>query len=324
MPSPLSRFKRRKAPTKHRLDVNKANVLSMQQIADVLGMSYELQGRHIELENGMRGTSKDDKPVWCHEDGAGIGDNAALVMSVTGKDFRAALELMLGHNPTPTSQSAPKPLRRALRLPYSAFENEGRQYLIGRGFSPEAIEAAERCGMLRYARSCVLFVGYDGSEAKSATRRGYGENETEPKRDLSGSDKQFAPVLVGSNPGLVWVVEGGADALALWTLYPQGRWPTVIISGGANCRAFIETKKTQEILAKAGEIIVSCDVEDDLETQAKTDALHAKQVELLQGYCSNVRLWRPTSGAKDLGDEVLKRLESKATINNKKENHVCN
>ena len=185
-----------------------------------------------------------------------------------------------------------------------ACQEEGRAYLQSRGISPEALTAAEAAGMLRYAKNCVLFVGYDNKQPKCVTRRAYEDSEPVAKRDFKGSDKAFPPVLPGHTRH-VWVVEGGTDALALWTLYPKSSWPTVIVSGGSNCRAFIDQPHIRELLTAAQRVTIAKEREKDAETQAKTDRQHAIQADLIRVHCANVEFWQPPAGIKDLAERVL-------------------
>lgn len=304
----MSRFKRSKK-AKVWLEADEANTLTVEQVAQILGFQYEIQGKHIELENGIRGTQIENKPVWCDKDGTGIGDNLALAQLVTSRPFRECLELLLLDNAPLSVPSIKKDVKQPLTLPSNSYQEEGRQYLLERGISLEAIKTAEAQKMLRFAKDCVLFVGFEDGKPKSATRRGYAADDVAPRRDLSGSEKLYAPLLRGSSDKHIWIVEGGSDALALWTLYAKEDWPTVIVSGGANCRAFIEEPNINKLISHAERITIACENEKDQETQAKTDQQHAKQAELLRKYCSKVELWKPKNGVKDLADYLINKKE---------------
>lgn len=113
----MDRFKRRKTPPQAFLRADDANALNAESVAAALGLSVSLQGRHVELENGIRGTYQTDKLVWCFKDGTGIGDNCALVMTVANLAFREALELLLGLSAPlqPVKYVPPEP--KELRVP---------------------------------------------------------------------------------------------------------------------------------------------------------------------------------------------------------------
>lgn len=305
MPSPLDRFKRKKQEPKPWLQAIEAKQLAAEQVADALGIGYELQGRHIELDNGMRGTTKPDGVVWCEKNGAGIGDNLALAMAVTGKPFRAALELLLGYAESNPYVPPANPSAGPLRLPMQRDQEQGRAYLRSRGFSNQAIAAAEKSQMLRYTQGAVLFVGYRDDRPMSVTRRSYRASDAVSKRDFKGSDKSCPPILIGNVQAHVWVVEGGADALALWTLYPVEKWPTVIVSGGSNCRAFIDQEHITPVLKAARRVTIGLEREKDEETQMKTRAQHEIQADLIRKHCDCVDFWEPPAGVKDLGERVL-------------------
>ncbi len=305
MSSPLDRFKRPRQPPKPWLTAEAANALDAESIAAALGLSIEQQGRHCECtETGIRGTDKGGRLVWCDKAGAGIGDTCALAQYITGLPFREALELLLGETAPRTAVARPT-VPRHLRMPRGteADRTAGRAYLVGRGIAPPAMDAAEACGMLRYVAGAVLFVGYDGRQPKSATRRGYLAGDPMPKRDLAGTDKSFPAILPG-DPATVWIVEGGADALAVLSLYLPA--PTVIVSGGAGCRSFLGMQHVRARLGRAHTVMVALERETDADTQARTDAQHHAQAALIRAWCADVRMWTPPAGRKDLADTLEK------------------
>ncbi|TWO80694.1 hypothetical protein CBW56_07960 [Denitratisoma oestradiolicum] len=96
-------------------------------------------------------------------------------------------------------------------------------------------------------------------------------------------------------------MEGGVDALALHTRHSDSP-PTVIVSGGAGCLAWIEQPHIQALLAVAFTVIVARDRESTNEIQARTDAQHQRQAERLRVLTDDVRLWLPPPGIKDVAD----------------------
>ncbi len=316
MPSPLDRFKRPKQPARAFLRAEDANALEADAVAAALGLELKQQGRHYELSNGMRGTMH-ERMVWCHRDGSGIGDNCELAQVVAGVPFRAALELLLsGDVPTPQPARARAPAA-VLTLPGSTAEHRqaGRAYLAGRGVSEAALDAAEDCGMLCYCPGGVLFVGRDADgQPRSATRRGYLPTDPRPKRDLSGTDKSW-PAYVPGQPGELWVVEGGVDALALMTRTPCS-YPSIIITGGVHVTSWLENPRVVARLGKLWRCTVAGEREKDAETQARTDAQRQRLMERLQAHVPDVALWTPPAGVKDLG-EMLSSAATLASIGTK-------
>lgn len=305
MISPLDRFKKPKQAIKPFLRAENANLLFAEQVVEALGLRLEVvQGRHVELENGMRGTYRGKRLIWCHKDGTGIGDNCALAMAVTGLAFRDSLELLLGYAAANPVDYAPAPSgRRVLRVPGTSAEDaqSGREYLRGRGVSDEALSAAEACRMLRYEHGAVLFVGYDEEgNPKSATRRGYLPTDPTPKRDLAGTDKSW-PALIRGEIDEVWVVEGGVDALALMTLRPNN-YPTLIVSGGVHVTSWLENPSVIGRLTCHRRCVVAGEREKDTETQTRTDEQRRKLVARLQQLVPEISLWMPPAGRKDLGE----------------------
>lgn len=304
MADPLDRFKKRKAaPATAWLSADDANALDADIVGAVLGVAVCHQGRHLELANGIRGTNKDGHLVWCNQDGTGIGDNLALVQHVTGLTFRPALELLMGESAARPKAATLRPIP-TLRLPGEAGRDAGRAYLAGRGIRPEALATAEACGMLRYCQGAVLFVGYDDTgKPRSATRRGYLTDDVAPKRDLAGSDKAWPAIIKGSDESTVWIVEGGADALALFTIHPYSS-PSVIVTGGINVVSWLENPIAVGLIARACRVVIAGEREKDAETQRKTDALREKLRARLAAHRPDVSIWVPPTGTKDLAESL--------------------
>lgn len=291
--------------------IQQANALDAESVAQALGCSIELQGKHCELASGERGTLVSGKMVWCHPDQTGIGDNVALAQVVAGVGFKEALSMLVAMEITPRRDVA-TPLRKLSIPPTSVDAQEaGRAYLANRGIAPGAIDAAELQGMLHFVDGALLFIGFDGLTPKSATRRGYRADDETPKRDLAGSNKAYAPVLAG-DPANVWIVEGGADALALHTLHPNNP-PMVIVSGGSAVRAWIDKPHIQAILKAATTVTVAHEREKDAETQERTDKQHQEQEKRVGLLCPAVNAWWPPAGVKDLTDTLLAKTSGRKT-----------
>ncbi len=285
------------------------------------------EGRHLSVrlhgDEVYRVTRKDDGHwVTCDCFENGIGDNIALVQELEpGAGFAESVYRLSGAPSvvaTATSRprpAAPPPVRKPPRMPSqnAADLRRGRAYLEARGISLETIEQAEAAGMLRYSARGVLFVGRDDAgTAQNITRRATDASELVQKRDLAGTDKRHPPMLRGSSEAVL-VVEGGADALAAHDVARRaGRpLPTVLVSGGANVRSWIETPWVQKVLKLAKKVIVAFEREDSAEKQAKTDKAHALQIERLLEVCgaAHVVPWHPPEGVKDMADLNLHQLQ---------------
>ncbi|MEI2804396.1 MAG: hypothetical protein V9G18_00120 [Albidovulum sp.] len=278
-----------------------------------MGFTVRKEGRHLSVRVGgderYRVTRKGDGHwVACDKTGNGIGDNIALV-----RDLEPALSFLeavarLAEGPVATREPLPEPSRRTrpARLPQTrADRRAGRAYLRGRGIAPDTLDHAERAGFLRYTGGGVLFVGRDvRGEPRNVTKRLIAPGPDEqPKRDLAGSDKSYPPILPG-NPRVVWIVEGGVDALAARDLARRrGKAPpTVVVSGGAGVRLFLDNPTVKTLLLHADSAVVVRDNEATEKKQAETDAGHDRQiarVEALRGSCAD---WRPPPGVKDVAE----------------------
>lgn len=277
-------------------------------------------GRHLSVRRDddelYRLTKKHDGHwLWCDLYGNAGGDNIDLVKEIEDVQGFADAVYRLVSAPIQTGPvAAPKP-RTPPTLPIAGYGSKaaGRQYLEQRGIDPAVIEAAEAAGMLRYAPGSLFFVGYDAKGGvQAATRRATDPTDDVQRRDLKGTDKRFPAILPG-DPARVWIVEGGTDALALHTMYRRRGEPvpTVIVSGGAGVRSFLERDEIQQLLQQASRVTVAYENERDAETQARTDAQHDTQVEAVRAITGRApATWRPRADqGKDLADLNVYQLD---------------
>lgn len=278
------------------------------------GFDVRQEGRHLSVrvhgDEVYRCTRKEDGHwVTCDRFENGIGDNIALVQELEpGLGFAESVYRLSGA-PSVASATRPAPapvVRQPPKMPAQDAQDvkRGRAYLARRGISSKTIEQAERAGMLRYSAGGVLFVGRDEhGTAQNIMRRAVDASEGVQKRDLSGTDKRHPQMLLGASEAVL-IVEGGVDALAAHDLARrQGRpAPTVLVSGGANVRSWIETPWVQKVLQLAKKIIVAFECEAKAEVQAKTDAAHQVQIDKLREMCGGAEVvgWKPPEGINDM------------------------
>ncbi|GEM_PF-1521713 len=290
----------------------------------------EAHGFAVRMGTARRGSDEirfdqhnDGHYVACGKGGRGdgIGDNIALVRYLTGCGFREAVEELLGSLgntwvwPAGTAQRHPALPVRMPRFVDSA-RTDGREYLRCRGITTETLDEAEAQGMLGYAGPWkewpggVLFVGRDaGARPRSITKRLLqryvdAEGEVWTKRDLTGSDKRYPPLLRGLADD-VWLVEGGVDALALRELQRRAGHAssTVVVTGGASVLVWKDNESVRALLRAARTVVVARDWEGSPEKQANTDAGHTAQEEVVREILEpgvDVRTWWPPKGVKDL------------------------
>lgn len=254
--------------------------------------------------------------LWCDLYGNDGGDNIDLVREIEGVEgFSDAVYRLVSApiQPVQVRKEKEKP-RQPPRLPLAVYgaKEAGREYLEQRGIAPAVIEAAEKAGMLRYAPGSLFFVGYDAQgSVQAATRRATDPDDDMQRRDLKGTDKRFPAILPG-DPRRVWIVEGGIDALALHTMYLRRgeSVPTVIVSGGAGVRSFLERDEIQQMLRGAERVTVAYENESDQETQERTDTQHDAQAEAVRAITGRVpEMWRPRpEQGKDLADLNVHQL----------------
>jgi hypothetical protein len=308
--------------------VDKSNIRTSRELdpSDCLrGMGFEVKKdgqNHLSVElNGdqiYRITKKQDGHyVACDKYGNGIGDNIALIQDIR-PDLKFAeavyklhaYDLNYKFENKKTNQELDK--KTNLKIPRQV-ENErklGREYLHEkRGISFDTINHAEKVGLIKYSDKGVLFVGYDENQnVKNVTQRSIKESNAIQKMDYKGSDKQYCQVLEG-NKKSVWIVEGGIDALALRDLALRQKQdpPTILISGGANVKSFLERDSIQNLLKEANRITIAVENEKSVQAQNRSDQGHEKQRERLKeivGEQKELRSWSHPS-FKDIAEMNL-------------------
>ena len=296
----------------HKDAIKAATMVNPTHFLEASGFKVRKEGRHYSVRDSLqkevyRLTKKEDgRFLFCDKTGTVGGDNIKLVMTVSGVSFTDAVKTLVKadisfpsaalHSNSQAEQ--PTEQRQPPRVPPASSHDQlvGREYLSSRGISESTIAYAESCNMVRYCNGGVLFCGYSKEGAiQNVTKRATNPNDPVQKRDFKGSDKSFPAVLNGISQK-VWIVEGGTDALALRDIaLRQGDAPpTIIVSGGANAVSFLQRPHIKEILSQAEKVTIAHENEKNLETQARTDAAHHKQGELIKKLTNaKVVHWKP-------------------------------
>ena len=288
-------------------DLQATKQIDPRSFIERMGYSIKKDGqRHFSVRIGKdeayRLTQKPDGVwLWLDNRGNAGGDNIDLVRELTGlKTFvDCVFELNGGLRATPVPMPvpvAPKPPR--IPPESSTGRMAGRMYLNDRGISDPTIDHAERTGFLRYLNDGILFIGHHSGKIWNATKRSIMPDADIPKRDIAGSDKSKPQILEG-NLESIWIVEGGIDALAVHDIAKrQGKTPpTVIVSGGSGVKSFLENSEIMEKIRAARRVVVAGENEKNADVQAKTDAQHEAQLELVKALnpAAQVMLWKPES-----------------------------
>lgn len=303
-------------------DRQSARELDPTAYLEAQGFQVIKEGRHLSVrqhgDEAYRVTRKDDGHwVTCDRFENGIGDNIALVQELEpGSGFAESVYRLSGApSVARATRPAPAPVKREPpKMPAQdpADVRRGRAYLFERGITLETIEQAEKAGMLRYSARGVLFVGRDDAgTAQNIMRRAVDASELVQKRDLFGTDKRHPQMLLGATD-TVLIVEGGTDALAAVDIARREKRPapTVLVSGGANVKGFMQTPWVQKVLKLAKKVIVAFEREATPEAQAKTDAAHLVQMQRLREVCSaQVTGWKPPEGIKDMAALNLHQVQ---------------
>lgn len=277
------------------------------------GYVVRREGRHLSVrdsdgEEVYRVTRQQDGHwVWCDKYSERGGDNIDLVREIEGGvGYAEAVYRLLGG----PYLSRPEPIhRRPPTMPTCTPQDarRGREYLMLRGISEEIIARAEACGMVAYCGGGVLFIGRDDrGTPQNISRRAIDPRDPTPKRDLRGSNKSYPPILPGQSRD-VWIVEGGVDALAVHEICRRRETPppTVIVSGGASTKSYLQNERVIELLKGAERVIICREREKDSDTQRRTDRAHDEQAQMITRITGRpVYTWTPPLGKKDIADLV--------------------
>ena len=257
------------------------------------GYSVKWQGKHASVKAGAdevyRVTKRDDsKYLWTDLYGNAGGDNIDLVREVKGENVKlhdAIWELTGSPSVKPKLKPAEPKREPPKVIPFDRQQQDaGRQYLQGRWIDKTVLDKAENEGFLSYDKGGVLFVGRDAQgKERSVTRRAVDPADTIQKRDYRGTEKKYPPILRGNDKS-IWIVEGGADALAVQSYAKLRNMepPTVIVSGGVGVRSYLDNEHVRELLKGAERVTIPREREKDTETQAKTEAQLNKLVDAVE------------------------------------------
>ena len=318
--------------------ISEAKRIDPRPLFEAAGFEVRDQGRHLSIRRDgqeyYRSTIKEDgRWVHCHLDETGVGDNIDLVRELHDNPdmpFADAVYELLGdlsidiRSPRAQPKSHKSKLPSRPKLPRESWEakEQGRQYLEGRGISWETLEWAESLEFVRYVGGGPVFCGYDDKgKIRNVTKREIDPKAEMSKRDFTGSDKTYPPVLAGMEDQ-IWIVEGGVDALAVRDLHDMHdiEPPTVLVSGGSGVRKWLNNPEVQDLFRQASKVVVAFENEDTPEKQAKTDGQHKKQMEAIGDYTDGqINSWRPPKGIKDVGERLEQLLAEQRMVEDDRE-----
>ncbi len=259
-------------------------------LRDIYGNAVTVSagGRSISVKGVCRSDKKGDAWVSCNWQGGGIGDNLKLMEHVRGLGFEDAVIALTGKTPILGANVRPPPpmpinknprhnvatvKMKQIKIPaFIADFSQSRNYLLGRGISPEVIDRAHADGRLLATKDGVCFVGRDEHSAYRYIAHRYytpqpvpnsKTGETRNKKDEVGSDKRYCfwlPPPQPDRPFSVWVVEGGTNALALADILakntshfhnggPQNA--LILTTGGVAMREWMKNPTTNPMIKEA-------------------------------------------------------------------------
>lgn len=283
-----------------------------------IGLSVKKSGvKDWVVDDRYRVTQeKDGHFVWCDWAGVDGGDPIDFCVKEMGLSFQQALADLSGSTITKKAEKRTV-LSHQLPVAPPVCRNSDpvMHYLQDRGISQKTIRRAQGAGFLRFVDykgiPSVAFCGRGDGQMRSMTLRltqsipSWDGKKQLTKLDVKHSDKSYPAIWHGDDRGSVWVVEGGMDALAVIDWYKTRRKPipSVIVSGGASVRSFLDQPHVQKMLKEADTVYVAMEREKNTKIQAKTDAAHEQQIDTIWKLgCEKVFAWMPPAGTKDIAD----------------------
>lgn len=320
--------KRRKAKEQKRSLIKKVDYAQVRDAARMADLVSYMESVGLEVKkDGVKDWVVDDryrvtqKPdghfVWCTWDQSRGGDGIAFLRDEMGLTFEQAIADLSGSSITHKTKRNVISCDESISPPPRSKDRDAiTAYLESRGISKKTVGLAYGKGFLKFVDykgiPAAAFCGnVDGSLRSMTIRltqpiRSFDGEKELTKLDVRHSDKSYPAIWKGDNPpSTVWIVEGGIDALAAieWYRASKKPIPTIIVSGGAGVRSFLDRPHVQNLLKEADTVYVAMEKEKDQETQAKTDAAHEKQIDKLCDLgCEKVIAWMPPVGTKDLAD----------------------
>ncbi|MDR7927439.1 relaxase/mobilization nuclease domain-containing protein [Acidithiobacillus thiooxidans] len=324
------RFKKASAAkrrAKEQPDPDKQNYSSLRDAAHMADLVAYLQSIGLPVKkSGVKDWVVDDRYrvtqekdgyfVWCDWEGADGGDPIDFCVKEMGLSFQQALANLSGSTITKKAEKRTV-LSHQLPVAPPVCRNSDpvMQYLQDRGISQKTIRSAQGAGFLRFVDykgiPSVAFCGRGDGQLRSMTLRliqsiqSWDGKKPLTKLEVKHSDKSYPAIWRGDDPSSVWVVEGGIDALAVIDWYKTHRKPipSVIVSGGAGVRSFLDQTHVQKILKEADTVYVAMEREKNTKIQAKTDAAHEQQIDTIWKLgCEKVFAWMPPVDTKDIAD----------------------
>jgi hypothetical protein len=282
-------------------DIKRANQTDPTPYLEAKGFTVVREGRHMSVkldkDELYRITLKDDgRYISCDHYGNGIGDNISLIKEIEPEIIFPKAVYSLADRTTLREYKPSLPLPRVPpKLPFMTNQKACIEYLKGRGISERTINKAIDQKLLVTTNDGVLFVGYDINKTpQNVSFRAINETSKVIKRDLKGSSKIYPAFYHGQLPTYghknnLIIVEGGIDCLAAVDLAVRAGKPepTVLITGGANVRHFLDVTTPKALFSKnyityADNIFVYGDNEKDSDTQISMDEAHNKQIEYIR------------------------------------------
>lgn len=293
-----------------------------------LGMDVKKDGvKDYVVEDQYRIPRKQDGHfVWCSWDQSRGGDTLSFCTEEQGLSFQQALGELAGGRLTPAApRFMPNCERYPSSPPFSRNSDAVFTYLEDRGISQSTVRSAQGAGFLRFVDyqdvPAAAFCGLDGvGRLRLMTIRliksvlSWDGEKAITKLDVMHSNKAFPAILRSPVPSAVspdlWIVEGGTDALAVMDWYRSDRVavPTVIVSGGAGVRAFLDQPHVQTLLKQSAKVYLALENEKNPGTQIKTDVAHQRQSDKILELGCEVVAWRPPFGSKDIADAWKSRI----------------
>lgn len=179
--------------------------------------------------------------------------------------------------------------------------HQGVRYLQRQGIASACAAQAATQEALHYAPGALAFLGYDDRRvARHVTFFRYDWAGPPRWETQLRSDARYPAVFIGA-PEVLWLVDNGVEALALWSLLYCMRLtlPTILITTNCEPADLITSPRTETLVAHAKAIVITTEPTEQAGPQVERyrHEAYRRRLKAITRPTHPVALWSPFDGA---------------------------